>query len=148
MRMHYLESRVNNVVEPTLSQTNSQAEQTLNEKEDEVREGSQERTKYGRDTRMVTTTPKWTLQELREEQLKDSTIGPMVRAKEDSDTRPSLEMISTDSAPSKTYWAQWEQLKIRQGVLCRRYESDDGKLCKWQVILPTNFMEGCHGGTS
>ena len=74
-------------------------------------------------------------------QLDDPTIGPIMKAKEKGRNRPEWESISTESASSKVYWAQWQQLELHEGVLCRRFESEDGKRWKLQMILPSCLRE-------
>ena len=78
---------------------------------------------------------------IREAQLEDDTVGWLVRAKENGGARPGWETLSHLPAPTKTYWSQWDQLEIHQGVICRRYESDDGKSLRWQIILPGKLRE-------
>ncbi|GFX38328.1 retrovirus-related Pol polyprotein from transposon 412 [Trichonephila clavipes] len=36
---------------------------------------------------------------------------------------------------TKRYWALWDSLHLRNGVLYRKWESDDGKTFRWQLIL-------------
>ncbi|GFT69850.1 retrovirus-related Pol polyprotein from transposon 412 [Trichonephila clavipes] len=49
----------------------------------------------------------------------------------------------------KRYWALWESLNLRNGVLCRKWESDDGKTFRWQLILPktrvSTVLKELHG---
>ena len=80
--------------------------------------------------------------DLWEAQLEDDTIGWLARAKEIGiKARPEWETLSHLPASTKTYWSQWDQLEIHEGVVCRRYESDDGKSLRWQIILPKKLRE-------
>ncbi|GFT34737.1 retrovirus-related Pol polyprotein from transposon 412 [Trichonephila clavipes] len=37
---------------------------------------------------------------------------------------------------TKRYWALWDSLHLRNGDLYQKWESDDGKTLRWQLILP------------
>ena len=39
----------------------------------------------------------------------------------------------------KRYWAQWERLEMRNGMLYRRWESERGDKITWQLVLPTDL---------
>ncbi|GBO03843.1 hypothetical protein AVEN_59486-1 [Araneus ventricosus] len=46
---------------------------------------------------------------------------------------------SLRKAPAtKRYWALWDSLHLKDGVFLyhRKWESDDGSSCRWQLILP------------
>ncbi|GFS63194.1 hypothetical protein TNCV_1496361 [Trichonephila clavipes] len=40
------------------------------------------------------------------------------------------------SPTTKQYWALWNSLHLRNGVLYRKFESEDGKTFRWQLVLP------------
>ena len=90
----------------------------------------------------------WSREKLRESQLSDPDIGIVLRAREESDSRPDWGKVSPCSAATKTYWAMYEQLTVYKGVLYRRWESADGTLVRWQLILPREcrnaVMKGLH----
>ncbi|GFU51649.1 hypothetical protein TNCV_82791 [Trichonephila clavipes] len=44
--------------------------------------------------------------------------------------------ISAYSPTTKQYWALWNSLHLRNGVLYRKFESEDGKTFRWQLVLP------------
>ncbi|GFS71286.1 retrovirus-related Pol polyprotein from transposon 412 [Trichonephila clavipes] len=50
---------------------------------------------------------------------------------------------------TKCYWALWDYLHLRNGVLYRKWESDDGKTFRWQLILPktrvSTVLKELHG---
>mgnify|MGYP000034807019 CR=1 FL=1 len=87
---------------------------------------------------------------VREAQLGDPNIGWLVQAKEESGSRPSWEAVSAASSGHKTLWSQWDQLAVRDGVLHRCWESDDGKSMRWRLVLPEKLREAVlqelHGG--
>jgi len=47
--------------------------------------------------------------------------------------------VSHWSVPERVYWRQWDRLAIRDGVLCRRFESAGERQCIWQVLLPESY---------
>ncbi|GFU01032.1 retrovirus-related Pol polyprotein from transposon 412 [Trichonephila clavipes] len=62
--------------------------------------------------------------------------GAIVEFKESSDEKPSWKDIAPFHSTTKRYWALWDSLHLRNGVLYRKWESDNGKILKWQLILP------------
>ncbi|XP_072021287.1 uncharacterized protein [Amphiura filiformis] len=44
--------------------------------------------------------------------------------------RPKWEEVAYQSAALKTYWGQWDMLTVKEGLLLKRWESDDGKYIK------------------
>ena len=89
---------------------------------------------------------------LREAQLQDDTVSWLIRLKGENKDRPEWKTISHLSATCKTYWSQWDQLEVREGVLHRRWDSDDGKSIRWLLVLPPKFRKEViaelHGGNS
>ncbi|GFW30419.1 retrovirus-related Pol polyprotein from transposon 412 [Trichonephila clavipes] len=55
---------------------------------------------------------------------------------ESSSNKPSWQDISAHSPTTKQYWALWNSLQLRNGVLYRKFESEDGKTFRWQLVLP------------
>lgn len=64
------------------------------------------------------------------------TMAQILEWKERKVPRPPWEHISPASPTLKTYWAQWDLLEVREGILIRRWESDDGKGASWLTVLP------------
>jgi transposase InsO family protein len=52
----------------------------------------------------------------------------------------------------KSYWTQWERLRLQNGVLSRRWESEDGLRVVWQTLLPAvyrpDFIRLLHSGVT
>ncbi|PIK44335.1 Retrovirus-related Pol polyprotein from transposon [Apostichopus japonicus] len=84
---------------------------------------------------------KWTNQELKAEQLKDVELRKMLTWKENKVDRPSWEEVSAEGKELKAYWAQWDRLEVRQGLLCRRWENHAGDCITWQFIVPRILQE-------
>ncbi|GFV77256.1 hypothetical protein TNCV_444861 [Trichonephila clavipes] len=98
-------------------------------------------TKYDYAIRQITTstaTPPdpWSDEKVREDQMADPDIKPHIEFMESSSNKPSWQDISAYSPTTKQYWALWNSLHLRNGVLYRKFESEDGKTFRWQLVLP------------
>ncbi|GFT68536.1 retrovirus-related Pol polyprotein from transposon 412 [Trichonephila clavipes] len=78
----------------------------------------------------------WNDESVQKDQLADLEIKPIIKFKESSDEKPSWQDIAPFHPTTKRYWALWDSLHLRNGVLYRKWESDDGKTFRWQLILP------------
>ncbi|GFU61120.1 retrovirus-related Pol polyprotein from transposon 17.6 [Trichonephila clavipes] len=82
-------------------------------------------TKYDYAIRQITTstaTPPdpWSDEKVREDQMADPDIKPLIEFMESSSNKPSWQDISAYSPTTKQYWALWNSLHIRNGVLYRK----------------------------
>ena len=91
--------------------------------------------------RMLTLAPLWSSDELRELQLKDKFIRPVMIALEENSTRPPWSLISQWIPTSKVYLAQWEQLHLKNGVLYRKWEGSVPSRARWQLLVPKDLQE-------
>ncbi|GFV50399.1 retrovirus-related Pol polyprotein from transposon 412 [Trichonephila clavipes] len=91
----------------------------------------------------------WSDESIRKDQLADPEIKPIIEFKESSDEKPSWQDIAPFHPTTKCYWALWNSLQLRNGVLYRKWESDDGKTSRWQLILPktrvSTVLKELHG---
>ncbi|GFT70886.1 retrovirus-related Pol polyprotein from transposon 412 [Trichonephila clavipes] len=91
----------------------------------------------------------WNDESVRKDQLADPEIKPIIEFKESSDEKPSWQDIASFRPITKRYWALCDSLHLRNGVLYRKWESDDGKMFKWQLILSktrvSTVLEELHG---
>ncbi|GFX89646.1 retrovirus-related Pol polyprotein from transposon 17.6 [Trichonephila clavipes] len=78
----------------------------------------------------------WSDESVRKDQLDVPEIKPIIEFKEPSDEKPSWQDIAPFHPTTKHYWALWDSLHFRNIVLYRKWESDDGKTFRWQLILP------------
>ncbi|KAF8791606.1 Retrovirus-related Pol polyprotein like [Argiope bruennichi] len=78
----------------------------------------------------------WSDKSVRKVQLADPEIKPIIEFKESTGGKPSWQDIASFHPTTKRYWALWDSLHLRNGVLYRKWESDDGKAFRWQLILP------------
>ncbi|GBL80450.1 Transposon Ty3-G Gag-Pol polyprotein [Araneus ventricosus] len=77
----------------------------------------------------------WSSCEIQKAQLEDSAIKPILEKELNSADRPSWQEIALENPATKRYWALLDSLHLKDGVLYRRWESDDGSSCRWQLIL-------------
>ena len=83
----------------------------------------------------------WTSTFLREQQEADSDLKVIIGWKKASEKKPLWEDVSPQSRAVKALWAQWDRLLFRNGVLCRKWESDTGDLTANQVVLPESLRQ-------
>ena len=90
-------------------------------------------------------TEKWSAEVLKAAQEADPDIGPLYAAKSAGGDRPTLAVIGGASSAAKAYMHEWRRLYINEnGVMYRKYESDDGSKYHPQVLLPEKFrVEMC-----
>ena len=79
----------------------------------------------------------WDNLEVRDSQLRDREIGPIMDALDKGSPKPNWSAISGGPQALKTLWGQWDRLSVRDGVLYRRWEDDSGDSVRWQVVVPT-----------
>ena len=96
-----------------------------------------------RPVRICTTViqPAWTRQELSEAQQDDPALHLLFTCKLNKEDRPSLDTISRLSRAAKYYFGLWEQIELSGNVLCKRWESDDGKTRKFLVLVPEKYVD-------
>ena len=85
--------------------------------------------------------PMWTSTFLREQQEADSDLKVIIGWKKASERKPLWEDVSPQSRAVKALRAQWDRLLFRNGVLCRKWESDVGDQTTNQVVLPESLRQ-------
>ncbi len=78
----------------------------------------------------------WTLAELRQAQLEDPDLAPISQCFSDSDVRPPWAAVAPAGEATKVYWAQWDSLRLQDGVLYRVWETPAGDQHMLQLVLP------------
>ncbi len=82
----------------------------------------------------------WDPATLRDAQLRDQDIGPIMKALEKQESRPKWEKVSAESTDLKTIWGQWERLRIRNGLLMRTWVDElDPDVEKFQFVVPSTY---------
>ncbi|GBM32429.1 hypothetical protein AVEN_136012-1 [Araneus ventricosus] len=91
----------------------------------------------------------WSSCEIQKAQLEDPAIKPILEKKLYSEDRT---ILAPEGPATKRYWTLWDSLHLKDGVLYRRWESDDASSCRWQVILPKSripeVLRETHGRAS
>jgi hypothetical protein len=77
--------------------------------------------------------------DLRDAQLKDEVLGEVLRLKEGGMDRPSWADISSKSVGYKVWWAEWNMLEVKDGVLCRKWISDVDNRETWLPAIPESL---------
>ena len=80
------------------------------------------------------------MSELRDKQLKDPDIAPVIKWKEDG-RRPSGKAISSQSPATRHYWLYYDALFLTEGVLFRRFIKRDGIGCHVQFVVPRTMKD-------
>ncbi|PIK46225.1 Retrovirus-related Pol polyprotein from transposon [Apostichopus japonicus] len=83
---------------------------------------------------------KWTNETIPAEQVKDEAIRKILEWKESRDKRPVWEEVSPESKEVKAYWAQWHRLELKNSLLCRRWENNEGDKVTWQLVVPRSLQ--------
>ena len=78
--------------------------------------------------------------EVREAQLKDATIGPVLQAREVNE-RPSTEEMKNASRDTRRLVQLWDQLQVRDGILYRLYEHPTEQTPTLQLVTPTGLRQ-------
>jgi len=71
--------------------------------------------------------------DLAKAQADDLVLGEIRRWKSSGKGKPPWSEISAKRADLKAYWAEWDVLEVKDGLLCRLWKSDDGKN---EMVLP------------
>ena len=79
-------------------------------------------------------------QEVREAQLSDPNIGDALRAKEETSDAPKW-TLQGRSPTSKRLFQLWDQLRVKDGLLWRMYESVDGATFTLQLVVPGKYRQ-------
>ncbi|GBN56996.1 Transposon Ty3-I Gag-Pol polyprotein [Araneus ventricosus] len=100
--------------------------------------------KFGMETdisvKVLTTEDPWSSSEVQKTELEDPAINPILEKKLNSEDRPSWQEVAPESPATKRYWALWDSLNLKDGVLYREWESDDISSC-WQLNLPKSRIQ-------
>jgi hypothetical protein len=78
--------------------------------------------------------------DLRAAQLEDGILGELLRSKEGGMSRPSWADVSAKSADYKVWWAEWNVLEVKEGVLCRKWIRDVDNHETWLPAIPKSLI--------
>ena len=104
------------------------------------------------EVKVVTLEPTLSNVDLQREQAKDSSLRWILESKRRSEDRPDWPTMSSRSSVEKCYWRIWNQLDLKNNVLYRKWESEEGDEVRWHVVLPASLrkevVQELHGGKS
>ena len=84
----------------------------------------------------ITLLPSLTTEKIKRAQRQDADIKHVLKWKENQDVKPEWKEISALSSAVKAYWVNWDLLTVRDGILVKRWESEDGSEVTWKTVLP------------
>ena len=92
----------------------------------------------------------WTPESVAELTKDDEELKIIIQLLNTCTSQPERNEIMKYDEATKSYWMQWSRLKIRNGILYRRWESADGSSISWQWISPKScrqeLIKQVHGG--
>ena len=74
-------------------------------------------------------------------QKSDPGISHIFKLKSEDASQPSYQDVSHLSSEAKCYWAEWNRIVLKNGILYRKWESPSGLEVVWQIILPKEFRK-------
>ena len=74
-------------------------------------------------------------------QLQDHDIGPVLRRYKESAGQPEVEQTKGFGHATRALFQQWMQLQLKEGILYRQFESQDGSSSRLQLIVPKSLRE-------
>ena len=84
--------------------------------------------------------PSWTVTNLRSSQAADPDLKKILAWKQNQTSQPAFREIEGTSKAARSGWAQWNRLQLENGVLYRRWETDDGHGMRLQLVLPRSMV--------
>ena len=53
--------------------------------------------------------------------------------------KPSWAEVSKYGTEVKYYWNRIDSLEIKENIVCRKWETEDGQTITWQIVIPYNL---------
>jgi hypothetical protein len=91
-----------------------------------------------REVRAIRPVSNWTNEEMRDAQSNDFDLSWLCPAKE-LNKKPEYAVVSPLSKAAKVYYMEWDRIEVKEGLLYRRWESDNGREIRWQLIIPEEY---------
>ena len=84
-----------------------------------------------------------------EAQNQDPEIRVILQLMQESTNKPPWQEVASYSVAVKTYWGQWQSLKVHDGKLYRYLDSETSEPGRWQLVVPQSLrrevFEQVHG---
>ena len=84
--------------------------------------------------------PHWSPDRIRQAQLEDPEIGPVMVMVENQEARPAWGQISSRSKGVKALWVRWKALHLHEGMLWRRMFPVGEEKERFQLIVPRSLQ--------
>ena len=85
--------------------------------------------------------PMWTREEMKTHQVEDDDIKVLYKAlSSDTVVCPDWKDITFEGLGCKYYHGQWSRLRMIDGLLYRKWESADGVMTWYQLVVPREFQ--------
>ena len=81
-------------------------------------------------------------EDIRKAQLSDEDIKPVIELMEQNGEKPSWKVMAPLSQTTKVYCAQWQSLKMSNGVLYSVWETPSGDSTVTRIVLPKSLRQG------
>jgi len=78
----------------------------------------------------------WTAKELADLQASDTDISPVLQCLISGNKKPSLQAVKPYSTETKAYFAQFDTLELKNGVVYRKFYGKDGQVELYQLLAP------------
>ena len=92
------------------------------------------------DSSASTWVPGWTAANLQSRQVADPDLKQILFWKQNQTNQPAMQEVQGTSKATKSLWAQWNRLQLENGVLYRRWETEDGHGARLQLVLPRSMV--------
>ena len=83
----------------------------------------------------------WNKEEMRRAQLDDQDIGQILLTREISKEKPESRDSLGYAPAARALLYEWGKLEVKQGLLYRRWESNDLKVIRLQLVLPFEYRD-------
>ena len=88
--------------------------------------------------------PEFGIVDWKKEQKEDPVLGHLCNWLEGG-KRPAWEEIASLGAQVKAYWAQWQMLQLKDGILYREWELPTSRNASWLLVVPSKLREQVMG---
>lgn len=90
--------------------------------------------------------------EFRQALNEDNDLKPIIDWKKRGESKPKWQEVAPFSSATKSYWAQWESLVLKDDLLYRKWEKPSGKDYQLQLVVPhmlvKKVLRELHDGVS
>ena len=78
----------------------------------------------------------WKAADMKSKQEADPNLRQILLRKQNQAAQPTQQEVQGVSKATKSLWAQWNRLQLENGVLYRKWATEDGHGTRLQLVLP------------